>query len=393
MLMELGQVCLRQGEEQDLLRGKRWVYDNEIAWVDEDCQNGGIVDVTDSGGRFIARGFFNGDSKIVVRILTLDPGQTVNREFFRRRLERAWACRRALGFENACRVVFGDSDGLPGLTVDKFGDYLSFQIVSLGMERRKEELLELLTELFHPAGICERNDLPVREKEGLPQISRWVFGGKSEVTFREHDAIMHADLLHGQKTGHFLDQQENRGRIRPYCKDARVLDLCCHTGGFSIHAGLYGAASVEAVDVSREALDLLLHNAEANGVQERITTVCANVFDLVKAYSQEGRQFDLVICDPPAFAKSKKALEAAYRGYKELNLRCMRLVASGGYLVTWSCSQFMTPPLFLQMLREAAGDVGRQVRLLEPLMQSRDHPADLSAENAWYLKGYILQVI
>lgn len=391
--MDYGQVCLHRGEEQDLLRGKRWVYDNEVAWVDEDCQNGGVVNVTDHAGRFIARGFFNGDSKIVVRILTLDAGEEIDRAFFRRRLERAWAYRRALGFENACRVVFGDSDGLPGLTVDKFGDYLSFQIVSLGMEHQKAELLELLTELFHPAGICERNDLPVRTKEGLPQIAGWVFGETPEVTFREHDAIMHADLLHGQKTGHFLDQQENRGRIRPYCSGARVLDLCCHTGGFSIHAGLYGAASVESVDVSQEALDMLMGNARANGVEDRITTVCANVFDLVKAYCEAGRQFDLVICDPPAFSKSKKTLAAAQRGYKELNLRCMHLVAPGGYLATWSCSQFMTPPLFLQMLREAAGDVGRQVRLLEPLMQSRDHAADLAAENAWYLKGYILQII
>lgn len=391
--MELGQICLRRGEEQDLFRGKRWIYDNEVAWVDELCQNGGVADVTDSKGAFVARGFFNGDSKIVARVLTRDPQETIDRDFFRRRLAAAWDYRRAMGFENACRVVFGDSDGLPGLTVDKFGDYLSFQIVSLGMERWKKTIVELLVELFRPAGICERNDVPVREKEGLPQEARWWFGETGRVEFWEHDAKMTADLLHGQKTGHFLDQQENRGRIRPYCKDARVLDLCCHTGGFSVHAALYGASQVESVDVSQTALELLGENAARNSVADRIVTTCANVFDLVKAYSEAGRQYDLVICDPPAFAKSKKSLDAACRGYKELNLRCMKLTRPGGFLATWSCSQFMTPPLFLRMLQEAAGDVGRQARLVEPMMQSRDHPADLAAENAWYLKGYILQIL
>lgn len=392
--MKLGQVCLRRGEERELRRGKGRVYDNEAAWVDEDCTDGGVVDVIDGTGAFVARGFFNSQSKILVRVLTRDPNEAIDREFFRRRLTRAWACRQALGFHNACRVVFGDSDGLPGLTVDKFGDYLSLQIVSLGMESWKDVLTELLAGLFAPKGIYQRNDVPVREKEGLPQVTGCLYGQvPGLVPFREHDAQMLADLRHGQKTGHFLDQQENRERIRPYCSGARVLDLCCHTGGFSIHAALYGAASVEAVDVSREALDMLSRNAACNGVAETITTICANVFDLVKEYSEAGRQYDLVICDPPAFAKSKGALQGAYRGYKELNLRCIRLVRPGGYLATWSCSQFMTPPLFLQMLQEAAGDVGRPVRLLEPMMQSRDHPADLAAENAWYLKGYILQVL
>lgn len=392
--MELGQVCLRKGEEADVRRGKVWIYDNEIAWVDELCQTGGIVNVTDSRGTFLARGFFNGDSKIVVRVLTREESDTIDREFFRRRIQKADSFRRGLGFRNAYRVIFGDSDGLSGLTVDKFGDYLSFQIVCAGMEARKELLVELLAEHFRPLGIYERNDVPVREKEGLEQQTGCVYGAVPElVPFLEHEAKMLADLPHGQKTGHFLDQQENRGRIRPYCADARVLDLCCHTGGFSIHAALYGAREVEAVDVSKSALEMVMKNAENNGVADKITTRCANVFDLVKTYAEEGRKFDLVICDPPAFAKSRKSLEAAYRGYKELNMQCLRVLEEGGYLASWSCSQFMTPPLFLQMLREAAADVGRQVRLLEPMMQSRDHPADLSAENAWYLKGYILQVL
>lgn len=392
--MELGQVCLRRGEEKDILRGKTMVFDNEVAWVDELCTLGSVVNVTDSTGHFVARGFFNGDSRIVVRVLTRQESEEIDENFFRRRLLRAWDYRRALGFDNACRVIFGDSDGFPGLTVDKFDRYLSFQIVSAGMELWKDTLIQLLVELFSPEGIYERNDLAVRQKEGLPLLTGCVYGQvPALVPFMEHEAKMLADIPSGQKTGHFLDQQENRGRIKPYCREASVLDLCCHTGGFSIHAALYGAANVEAVDVSREALDMVMRNARNNGVEEKIRPVQANVFDLVKAYDEAGRQFDLVICDPPAFTKSRKTLDSAYRGYKELNLRCIRLVKPGGYLATWSCSQFMTPPLFLQMLREAAGDVGRPVRLLEPLMQSRDHPADLSAENAWYLKGYILQIM
>lgn len=392
--MEYGRVCLRRGEERDLLQGKQWIYDNEAAWVDEACADGAVVDVISCEGRFVARGFFNSRSKILVRVLTRDSEVLIDRAFFQRRLAEAWQYRRALGFSGACRVVFGDSDGLPGLTVDKFGDYLSFQIVSLGLETWKQDLVELLAELLHPLGIFERDDVPVREKEGLPLVTGCVYGHVPQlVPFVEHDAQMLADLRQGQKTGHFLDQQENRGRIRPYCPGRTILDLCCHTGGFAIHAALYGAAAVEAVDASQTALELVRQNARQNGVQDRITTTCANVFDLVKAYSQEGRRFGLVLCDPPAFAKTHSSLDRAYRGYKELNLRCMKLVEPGGYLATWSCSQSMTPPLFLQMLREAAADTGRQARLLETMMQSRDHPADLAAEAAWYLKGYILQLI
>ena len=214
-----------------------------------------------------------------------------------------------------------------------------------------------------------------------------------ELIIREHDALMAVDIENGQKTGHFLDQQENRGHLRPYSAGRTVLDLCCHTGGFSIHAALYGAARVQAVDVSETALAMVRGNAARNGVADRVETVCANVFDLVRQGCEEGRQFGLVICDPPAFAKSRSALDGAYRGYRELNRRCMQLTEPGGFLVTCSCSQFMTQPLFEQMLTEAAKGAGRQVRLLERLMQSRDHPATLGEEHSMYLKGCILQVL
>ena len=389
-----GQVCLRRGEEQDLRAGSLWIYDNEIDWADDVCKDGDVVEVLNSRMKFEAWGFFNAQSKITVRVLSRDHSETIDADFFRRRIRAAWDCRKALGFDNACRVVFGESDGLPGLTVDKFGDYLSVQILSLGMDLRKTEIVAALVEIMQPKGIFERDDVPVREKEGLAQVTGVLWGEiPPETEIVEHEARMLVDIRGGQKTGHFLDQQENRGRIKPYCPGRTVLDLCSHTGGFAIHAALYGAASVEAVDVSEGALELLRRNAALNGVEEKIRTVAANVFDLMKAYDEAGKRFDTVICDPPAFAKSKKALEAAWRGYKELNLRCMRVTTPGGYLISCSCSQFMTPELFLQMLREAAADSGRTVRLLETLIQSRDHPAALNAEQSLYLKGYILQIL
>lgn len=388
------QVCLRRGEETDVLAGARLIYDNEIDWVDEDCADGGVVEVLDSRMRFVAKGFFNSRSKIVVRVLTFDRAEAIDADFFRRRITAAWENRRLLGFSDACRVVFGESDGLPGLTVDKFGDCLSLQIVSLGMELRRDEIVKTLIELFAPRCIYERDDVAVREKEGMPQRKGCLYGTvPEELLIREHDALMRVDLVNGQKTGHFLDQQENRGRLKPYVRGRSVLDLCCCTGGFSVHAALYGAKSVEAADVSETALAMVRENAARNGVAGRIATTCANVFDLVRQYEQEGRRFGVVVCDPPAFAKSKSALEGAYRGYKELNLRCMRLCEPGGFLLTCSCSQYMTHVLFENMLRDAAADCGRPVRLLERLTQSRDHPASLSAEYAQYLKGCILQVM
>ena len=391
--MTYGEVRLRRGEDRGLNAGNLWIYDNQVAWVDEDCADGGIVDVTGQDGRFLGRGFFNGQSKIVVRLLSREKID-IDAALIDRRIRAAWNRRRELGFENACRVVFGDADGLPGLTVDKFGEYLSFQIVSLGMANFQEKIIESLVKLFQPRGICQRNDVAVREKEGLPLVAGCVYGELPDrAQFMEHDAKMEADILHGQKTGHFLDQQENRGRIKPYCKGRTVLDLCCHTGGFSIHAALYGAEAVKSVDVSGEALDMLQENAKLNGVADRITTVEANVFDLVREESDAGQKYGFVICDPPAFTKSRKTLDSAYRGYKELNLRCMKMVESGGYLASFSCSQFMTAPLFLQMLREAAADAGREAQLLEALIQSRDHPAALSSETSAYLKGYILRIL
>jgi 23S rRNA (cytosine1962-C5)-methyltransferase len=386
------QVCLKRGEEQDIFSGSLWIYDNEIDWCTDTCQDGCVVEVLDSRRRFIAKGFFNSKSKIVVRVLTRDRDEEIDREFFRRRITRAWEYRRSIGLTGACRVVFGDSDGLPGLTVDKFGDYLSFQIVSLGLEQWKDTILEILVELFAPKGIYERDDLPVREKEGLSQRKGCVYGQvPDEVEIREHDARMLVNIPQGQKTGHFLDQQENRGILKDYVHGKTVLDLCCCSGGFSVHAGLYGASHVDAVDVSESALELVRRNAALNDLT-CVDTICENVFDLAHRFCDEGRQYDVVILDPPAFAKSRRVLESAYKGYKELNYRCMQLTKPGGFMLTCSCSQFMTKELFLKMLREAAVDSGRQVRLIQEVMQSRDHPAAIGEPSALYLKGWMLSI-
>ena len=387
-----GQVCLNRGEEKDIESGSLWIYDNEIDWCTDTCRDGEVVTVLDSRRRFCAKGFFNSKSKIVVRVLTRDPEETVDRAFFRKRILRAWEYRKSIGLTNACRVVFGDSDGLPGLTVDKFGDYLSIQIVSLGMEQWKSDIVEILAEIFAPKGIYERNDLQVREKEGLAQQTGCLYGQvPQQCEIREHDARMLVSIPDGQKTGHFLDQQENRGILKDYVKGKTVLDLCCCSGGFSIHAGLYGASAVDAVDVSERALELVRENAALNGLS-CVNTICENVFDLAKHLCDEGKQYDVVILDPPAFAKSRRVLESAYKGYKELNYRCMQLTKPGGFMLTCSCSQFMTRDLFLKMLREAAVDSGRQVRLIREVMQSRDHPAAIGEESALYLKGWMLSI-
>lgn len=387
-----GQVCLNRGEEKDVENGSLWIYDNEIDWCTDTCRDGDVVTVLDSRRRFCAKGFFNSKSKIVVRVLTRDPEETIDHGFFRKRIRRAWEYRQSIGLTNACRVVFGDSDGLPGLTVDKFGDYLSIQIVSLGMEQWKQNIVEILVEIFAPKGIYERNDLQVREKEGLPQQTGCLYGAvPQQCEILEHDARMLVSIPDGQKTGHFLDQQENRGILKDYVKGKTVLDLCCCSGGFSVHAGLYGAKSVDAVDVSERALELVRNNAALNGLG-CVNTICENVFDLAKRLCDEGKQYDVVILDPPAFAKSRRVLESAYKGYKELNYRCMQLTKSGGFMLTCSCSQFMTRDLFLKMLREAAVDSGRQVRLIREVMQSRDHPAAIGEESALYLKGWMLNI-
>ncbi len=387
----MAEVVLRRGEEKDIFAGHLWIYDNEVQQLRGEVEDGGIVDVISSGGRFLGRGYVNRKSRILVRLMTFER-EEIDREFLRRRLETAIALRRRLGYENACRLVFAEADYLPALIVDKFADCLVLQTLALGIDRFKSDIVELLAEMLAPRCIYERNDVPLRAREGLPQQTGVLFGeNPGRVEIEEHGLRLLVDVENGQKTGYFLDQRENRAAIEPFVKDAEVLDCFCHTGSFALHAAKYGARSVEAVDISDEALALARENAALNGM-EAIRFEQANVFDLLREDERTGRQYDTVILDPPAFCKTRSALHGAYRGYKEINLRAMKLLRPGGFLITCSCSHFMTPDLFLKMLQEAAADVGRPARIIEIRYQAKDHPTSVAADESLYLKCVTLQV-
>lgn len=387
-------VQLQPGRQKRVQAGHPWVYRTEVAEVNGQVEPGQIVDVVDHRGRFLGRGYINPRSQILVRMLTRQQ-EEINRGFFRRRLEAAIAYRRqvAAGAE-ACRLVFAEADLLPGLIVDRYGDYLVLQTLALGMAAWQETLVELLLELLHPAGIYERNDVPVRELEGLPQQKGYLYGQfDPRVILRENGVWLEVDLAEGQKTGHFLDQRENRAAIRPYVAGARVLDCFCHNGGFALQAALGGAREVTGVDSSAAALAQARRNAELNGLQGTCRFREANVFDELRRLEQAGERFDAIVLDPPAFVKSRHALEGALRGYKEINLRAMKLLPAGGYLFTASCSYHLPAETFWQVLAEAAADVRRQVRLIERRHQAPDHPSLLAYPESSYLKFFVLQVL
>lgn len=388
----MANIILKKGEEDRLIAGQLWIYDNEIDYADDDFVPGDIVDVYTSKRRFMGRGYINPFSKISVRLLTRRQ-QEIDRAFFKQRILDAWEYRKMLGYTDNCRVVYGEADFLPALIVDKFGDYLSIQTLALGIDIHKQEIVDILDEIFHPQGIYERNDVPVREKEGLKQHKGFLLHEfDTTVQIVENGVKMYVDLANGQKTGYFLDQRENRAALRPYVKGKRVLDTFSHTGGFALHAALYGAASVEAVDISAHATDFIMQNARLNGF-ENFTTTTANVFDLLSQYVKEGRQYDVVVLDPPAFCKTRAAQKNAYRGYKEINLKAMKLLPDGGILMTCSCSHYMYQELFLQMLKEAAADAGKDIRIIESRIQAKDHPVGLNSDESLYLKCFILQVL
>ncbi len=387
-------IYLKKNEDKRIRQGHSWVYANEVARIEGKGKNGELATVYDNAGAFIGKGYINHLSKILVRIFIRDEDITPDLDFFINRIKTAYDYRLKLGYSDSCRVVFAEADDLPALIVDKYHDLLSVQILSLGMEKNKDLIVEALRAVFNPRGIYERSDAAVREKEGLPQIKGKLFGDfDPRVEIEENGLRMMADLANGQKTGYFLDQKENRLAIRRYAKDADVLDCFCNVGGFSINAAAGGAKSVTALDISERALDDVRENAALNGFGSVVNTVCGDVFELLRTYKREGTTFDTVILDPPAFCKSAADVKDAYRGYKDINILGMKLVRPGGFLVTASCSHYMTAPLFEKMLREAAIASGRRVRTVEVKSQSPDHPALLCAEETTYLKFYVLQII
>lgn len=384
-------VYLKKNEEKRLLAGHSWVFANEVAKIEGKDKNGALVSVCAFDGRFIGKGYINHASKILVRIF-IRSNETDEGDFYYQRILDAWEQRKKLGYENCCRVVFGEADNLPALIVDKYADILVVQCLSLGIHQRKKQIVEALVKIFSPKGVFERSDVAVRAKEGLA-LEKGVLYGEvpDEVQIIENGLTMSVDVKNGQKTGYFLDQKENRFALRRYAAGGTVLDCFCNSGGFSLNAALT-ASEVTAVDVSAFALENVRKNAALNGLTN-IKTQQADVFELLRQKRSDKEQYDLVVLDPPAFCKSANEAKDAYRGYKDINILGIKLVKSGGYLATCSCSHYMTLPLFEKMLSDAAKESGRRVRVLEMRTQAPDHPALLNEEETQYLKFFVLQVL
>lgn len=384
-------IYLRRGREQRVLGGHPWVFRSDIEREDG-AADGLPVRVLTSAGRFLAMAVYNPRSQISLRILSRRD-EPIDGAFIRGRVRRALDYRRRFADLNSCRLIFAESDGLPAVIADKFGDVIVLQILCLGMERFKGDIVDALAQELSPRGIYERNDVPVRELEGLTQQTGLLFGEVPDrVEMQENGVRFLVDVKEGQKTGFFLDQKENRAAIAPFVSGMRVLDCFTHTGSFALHAAHYGAAEVTGVDISEHACACALENARLNGVEDRVRFECANAFDFLRAQQTAKEQYDVVILDPPAFTKTRSAVEGALRGYKEINLRGMKLTRDGGFFITCSCSQHVTPDLFRGMLLEAQKDARVQLRQIEWRTQGRDHPILLASPETQYLKCGIFQV-
>lgn len=387
------QVFLRKGAQHRVESGHPWVYQSELDYIDGEFEPGDIVDVYNFRQKFIGRGYINPRSQIIVRLLSREQ-EPINRDFFKKRIQTAWQYRQTfIGEPEYCRLVYGEADFLPALIVDKFGPYMVIQTLALGIDVHKATIVSVLEELFQPEGIYERNDVPVRRLEGLPEIKGYLKGDfPTEIKVLENGIPFYADIKEGQKTGFFYDQRENRVFLKPFIRDAEVLDCFCHTGSFAVHAALYGAKKITSIDISAEAIELAKKNAELNGVAAVCDFQVANAFDALRSMAEEQRQFDVVILDPPAFTKSRHALEGAARGYKEINLRGLKMVRPGGFLVTCSCSFHMGRDLFQAIVADAARDARRVIRQVEYRTQAKDHPILPAAAETEYLKFLVVQV-
>jgi 23S rRNA (cytosine1962-C5)-methyltransferase len=374
--------------------GHPWVFGNEVDRVEGDSAGGGIVELLTHDKKFIGRGYINLQSQIAVRLLTRDRKEQIDEGLFFKRLQEAWRYREQLGYTDNCRLVFGEADYLPGLIIDKFSDVFVLQTLSLGIDRWKPAIADALERIFRPRGIYERNDVPVRELEGLPQQKGFLSAPfDTKIVIRENGLQMHVDIENGQKTGYFLDQHDNRREIRHIVRGVDVLGAFCYTGSFETHAGFYGAKSVLGLDISENAVEQARRNAELNGLSAVCGYEAVNAFDALKQWSKEGRQYDVVMLDPPAFTKSRETIQKAISGYKEINLRGMKLLKPGGFLVTSSCTNLVSPELFLQTIQLAAKDARRKLRQVVFRAQASDHPIVPGLENTNYLKFLIVQVL
>ena len=388
-------------------QGHPWIYEGEVIRQEGDCENGGLMDAVSEKGKYLGTGFFSKYSKIRLRLLSRNANDRFDTAFWQRRLQYAWDYRKTVMQDDisCCRIIFGEADGFPGLTVDRFSDLLVTQTLSIGMEQVKDTVFPLRVELLRQdgqeiRGIFERNDVAIRELEGMAQNKGWyVLPGEtppeSPVTEICENGVYYAvDVENGQKTGFFLDQKYNRLAVARLAKGKRVLDCFTHTGSFALNAALGGAAQVTAVDVSASAIEMARQNARRNGLEDRMDFITADVFDLLPELAAQGKApYDFIILDPPAFTKSRKTVDSAQRGYKEINLRALKLLPRGGYFATASCSHFMPSELFVKMLRSAALDAGVELRQIEARQQAPDHPILWNVPETDYLKFYIFQVV
>lgn len=386
-------VMLKRHGKHGSENGHPWVYQSEIDYVKGKFVAGDIVDVFNCRQQYLGRGYINPRSQITIRLLSREE-EIINRDFFVKRIAQAWKYRqRFLEEPEYCRLIFSEADFLPGLVVDKFGSCLVIQTLALGMDLHKDMIVSVLDELLHPEMIYERNDASVRTIEGLPLQKGFLKGqGDTLLTVRENGLLFQADIENGQKTGFFYDQRENRRILSKFVAGGEVLDCFCFSGSFSIHAAAYGAKHVTGIDISSAAVALATHNATLNKLEDRCEFMEANAFDLLRSYSDAGRQYDTVILDPPAFTKSKASVEGAARGYKEINLRGLKMIKPGGFLVTCSCSFHMDRNLFHSVVAEAAYDAKRTVREVAYMTQAKDHPSIPAAPETSYLKFLVLEV-
>ena len=397
--MSLAVVTLKKGEGRLLKSGGMWVFDNEISSIMGSFVNGDIVLVHDFDGYPLGRGFINTNSKITVRLLTRDENQRIDEDFFERRVRDAWEYRKKVTDTSSCRLIFGEADFLPGLTVDKFEDVLVVQSLALGIDRWKEMILELIRSVLAEdgikiRGIYERSDAKVRKQEGM-ELHKGFIGPEfpTLVEIVENGVRYQVDVKDGQKTGFFLDQKYNRLAIQKLCKDARVLDCFTHTGSFALNAGIAGAKEVTGVDASELAVRQAQENARLNGLEGRVKFICEDVFELLPKLAEDDEKYDFAILDPPAFTKSRKTFHNARKGYQEINTEAMRLLPRGGYLASASCSHFMPKDEFRKMLCDAANEAGVSIRLIEERGAAPDHPVNPCIPETEYLKFFLLQII
>ena len=391
-------VTLKKGEGRTIKAGGMWIFDNEIQSIMGTFENGDIVIVRDFDGYPMGKGFINEHSKIRIRLMTKDVHTNIDEAFLEKRVRDAWEYRKKTVDTSSCRVIFGEADFFPGLVIDKFSEVLVVESLALGIDRFKLQIIELLKKVLLEDGIVikgvyERSDAKVRLNEGMERVKGFI--GEpfdTDVEIVENGVRYIVDVKDGQKTGFFLDQKYNRLAIQKLCKDARVLDCFTHTGSFALNAGIAGAKEVIGVDASQLGVDQATENAKLNGLSDSVKFICRDVFELLPELEEKGEKFDLVILDPPAFTKSRNSIKNAIKGYREINLRAMKLVKDGGFLATCSCSHFMSYELFTETIGQAAKNVRKRLRQVEFRTQAPDHPILWAADESYYLKFYIFQV-